>query len=364
MLLKSNANDQNINCDRFSSARKSYSMMQRKFDVAAMEKQCYVCVAYIMHLDSTSAERSNLNGKKDVKSYTRLNNGKQDTVSSAKTIDVVGSGGGSSAQQQGDSNGDGFFEMKESKKATDGESPGGGGGGGEENTKYEDPKNSVCFEQLFSGSSSIDVIKEIKTKCDQKGIMGKLDGSATKGGSSSSSSSSEGEGEETPSTTTSTMLLELESKIKKSKSLEHLKQTMEGDDIPNWFKSLVTAGSTKSMTQRMSCLGMQLMPSDIQAAEDAVSCLDAEFGAKAGGIQQPMSKDECGEVIDTVNSVVGQRIRHMAAAIGTMVPATLELAPRYQLYKTLAMKIYGTTGEVDDSEAPYDHSVIRDLPVR
>ena len=49
------------------------------------------------------------------------------------------------------------------------------------------------------------------------------------------------------------------------------------------------------------------MPTDVQAAEDAVSCLTNEFGSHLGGIQQPMSKDECTNVIGVVDSVVNQR---------------------------------------------------------
>ena len=48
-----------------------------------------------------------------------------------------------------------------------------------------DPKDSICYDKLFEGSSSKDVIKEIKEKCDLNGIISKLDGS-----SSSSSSKS------------------------------------------------------------------------------------------------------------------------------------------------------------------------------
>ena len=54
----------------------------------------------------------------------------------------------------------------------------------------------------------------------------------------------------------------------------------------------------------------------------------------------------------------------MAAAVGQGVHGDLPMAPRYQLYKSLAMKIYGTNGNVDDSAAPFDHSMTRDLSIR
>ena len=160
--------------------------------------------------------------------------------------------------------------------------------------KYEDPKESVCFDELFSGESSKDVVKEIKEKCNKGGIMGKLDGS---------------------NTGAATMLAELSShsmaSAKASSSMQSLMQNIlqkaQGDDIPEWFKSLVMKGATKKMTERASCLGMLLMPTDIQAAENAISCLDTEFGEHSGGIQQPMSKQECDGVVDVVNSVVEQR---------------------------------------------------------
>jgi hypothetical protein len=155
--------------------------------------------------------------------------------------------------------------------------------------KYKDPKESVCFDELFSGESSKDVVKEIKEKCDQGGIMGKLDGS---------------------NTGAATMLAELVSQSTATSRMHSMQSFMEkaqSDDIPEWFKSLVMKGATKQMTERASCLGMLLMPSDIQAAEDTISCLDTEFGEHSGGIQQPMSKQECDGVVDVVNSVVKQR---------------------------------------------------------
>ena len=47
-----------------------------------------------------------------------------------------------------------------------------------------DPKESVCYDALFEGDSSKDVIKEIKTKCDKNGVLSKLDGSGGSGGKS------------------------------------------------------------------------------------------------------------------------------------------------------------------------------------
>merc|ERR1711865_105441 len=160
----------------------------------------------------------------------------------------------------------------------------------------------------------------------------------------------------------STLLLEIS-------SLMQAHDTKKGDGdsnemITSWFKTMVMKASSRQMTERTSCLGMQLTPKDIVAAEAAVSCLEIEFGAHTGGIQQPMSKKECIDVIGVVDSVVNQRLRHMAAAVGIMVPGDLSQAPRYLLYKQLVMKLYGTTGKVDDSAIPYDRSVTKDLPIR
>ena len=67
MLNSQIASTQSVDCSRFASAKKTYSAMQRKFDAAATEKQCYACVSYVMQLESTSADHSNLNGEKKVK---------------------------------------------------------------------------------------------------------------------------------------------------------------------------------------------------------------------------------------------------------------------------------------------------------
>lgn len=158
-----------------------------------------------------------------------------------------------------------------------------------------DPKESVCYDALFEGDSSKDVIKEIKTKCDKNGVLSKLDGSGGSGGKSM-------------------LLLELEAHIQK----DNTKKDSESE-IPAWFKAMVTKSSSQLLTQRVSCLGQELMPPDIEAAEEAISCLTTEFGSKVGGVQQPMSKDECLDVIQAVDNVVNQRLRLMAASVGTSI---------------------------------------------
>ena len=55
MLQGEAASDQNVNCEKFTSAKKTYSTMQRRFDEASQEKQCYVCVAYTNELTSAKA---------------------------------------------------------------------------------------------------------------------------------------------------------------------------------------------------------------------------------------------------------------------------------------------------------------------
>ena len=93
-----------------------------------------------------------------------------------------------------------------------------------------------------------------------------------------------------------------------------------------------------------------------------------EFGNIPGGIGQSMSRGECGNVVDTVESTIDTRIRRMAAVVGRQVDSNLPKPPRYQLYKELSTQVFGVTGKLDGdeggSQTPLDRSVTRDLRVR
>ena len=354
MLQGQTANDQNIGCQTFTSSQKTYQSYQHQFDQAASNKQCYVCVSYIMELEGLSAERGDLDGTK-TKGIQQPS--LQDTIPSeipsTVTATKKGEKGKEEEMEEEKETLLRFLELKEQAtnklKDTDREQE---TEQETEPTKYADVSETVCHHELFEGESSQNVIEDIKKKCDTSGIIGKLDGTNT-------GNAAGGDKEKSDS---STLLLEIS-------SLMQAHDTKKGDGdsnemIPSWFKTMVMKASSRQMTERTSCLGMQLTPKDIVAAEAAVSCLEIEFGAHTGGIQQPMSKKECIDVIGVVDSVVNQRLRHMAAAVGIMVPGDLSQAPRYLLYKQLVMKLYGTTGKVDDSAIPYDRSVTKDLPIR
>ena len=245
-ILGQKGRDDAAKCAAFTAAKAKFSELRRKLDVAAQQKQCYVCVGYLNELEAMGADRG------------RVADGvapAEDAGNKRKVEDTAG-----------DHEDTSFIEFSNTPS-------------------YGDAKEEVCASDLFGeggGGGEDPFAKAVKT-CDTSGVSGLLQ-SAGKPSSEAGGGSGGGGGGGKGSGNKPTTLLKTADSLLQSNLIELSSSMSDGSlssgaGLPTWFKSAVMGAAAYTQTQRMSCQGTQLRESEILAVQEFVSCMEVSVFA-------------------------------------------------------------------------------------